>query len=226
MMRAPMESEAPRPPHRRKGIYLLPNLITTGGVVCRVSMRSWPRSTSNFERAGMAVFVAMVFDGLDGRIARWTQHRELVRQRIRQPCRTWSSFGRRAGDRHLSVGRGARIAEYGLTWGRVGWLAGVLLRRGRCAAARALQCARRGGQALLRGPAQSLGGRDRRAAFVWFSGEWREPGLVGLIVAFVVTMAAGALMVSRFRYSSFKDVDLGERHTVSLFAPGAARASC
>ena len=46
---------------------------------------------------------------------------------------------------------------------------------------------------------------------MWFSSSWREPGLTGLIVAFAVTALAGALMVSRFNYDSFKQVNLGGR---------------
>src|SRR2546421_180433 len=49
------------------------------------------------------------------------------------------------------------------------------------------------------------------AAFVWFSSEWREPGLAGLIAAFLVTASAGALMVSGFSYPSFKQFDLDRR---------------
>jgi CDP-diacylglycerol--serine O-phosphatidyltransferase len=46
---------------------------------------------------------------------------------------------------------------------------------------------------------------------VWFSSAWREPGLIGLIGAFVVTAAAGALMVSRFSYPSFKQFNVDRR---------------
>jgi len=49
------------------------------------------------------------------------------------------------------------------------------------------------------------------AAFVWFFSEWHEPRLVGLIAAFAVTASAGALMVSRFGYPSFKQFDLDRR---------------
>jgi CDP-diacylglycerol---serine O-phosphatidyltransferase len=49
------------------------------------------------------------------------------------------------------------------------------------------------------------------AGFVWFSSVWREPGLIGLIAAFVVTATAGALMVSRFSYPSFKQFNLDRR---------------
>jgi CDP-diacylglycerol--serine O-phosphatidyltransferase len=46
------------------------------------------------------------------------------------------------------------------------------------------------------------------SAFTWSATEWREPGLPGLILALLVTAAAGALMVSRFSYPSFKGFDL------------------
>ena len=56
---------------RRKGIYLLPNLFTTGAlfagfyaVIAAVQ--------GDFEAAPIAIFFAMVFDGLDGRVARLT----------------------------------------------------------------------------------------------------------------------------------------------------------
>ena len=54
---------------RRRGIYLLPNLLTTcclfGGFYAIVAAID-----GNFERAAIAIFVAMIFDGLDGRVAR------------------------------------------------------------------------------------------------------------------------------------------------------------
>ena len=59
------------PPIRRKGIYLLPNILTTGalfgGFYAVLSGFS-----GQYEWAAMAIFTAMVFDGLDGRVARMT----------------------------------------------------------------------------------------------------------------------------------------------------------
>jgi CDP-diacylglycerol--serine O-phosphatidyltransferase len=46
---------------------------------------------------------------------------------------------------------------------------------------------------------------------VWFVSDWHEPGLTGLIAAFILTASAGALMVSRFSYPSFKQFDLDRR---------------
>ncbi|HXC58935.1 MAG TPA: CDP-diacylglycerol--serine O-phosphatidyltransferase, partial [Steroidobacteraceae bacterium] len=45
------------------------------------------------------------------------------------------------------------------------------------------------------------------SAFIWFSSEWREPGLPGLILAILITASAGALMVSKFGYNSFKKLN-------------------
>ena len=57
---------------RRRGIYLLPNLFTTGAlfagfyaIVQAMNLR--------FDQAAVAIFVAMVLDGLDGRVARLTR---------------------------------------------------------------------------------------------------------------------------------------------------------
>src|SRR5262245_36740468 len=62
-------SKSPNPLSR--GIYLLPNLLTTGclfsgfySIVAAIDR--------NFAVAGGAIFIAMLFDGLDGRVARWT----------------------------------------------------------------------------------------------------------------------------------------------------------
>ena len=205
MMRALMESHAPRPPQRR-GIYLLPNLITTGALFAGF-YAIVAAIDGNFERAGIAVFVAMIFDGLDGRVARWTS--------------TESAFGKEYDSLSDMVSFGlapaivtyqwgvARIAEHGVIWGRAGWLAAFFF-----AVAAALRLARfntrtaavdkRFFEGLPSPSAAAI-----VAAFVWFSSEWREPGLVGLIVAFTVTFLAGALMVSRFGYYSFKDINLG-----------------
>ena len=55
---------------RPRGVYWLPNLLTSAalfsGFYAIVAAIDY-----NFEKAAIAVFVAMVFDGLDGRVARW-----------------------------------------------------------------------------------------------------------------------------------------------------------
>src|SRR6202171_2695766 len=115
----PQDSDRPR----SKGIYLLPNLLTTAclfsgfyAVVAAID--------KHFAHAGMAVFAAMIFDTLDGRIARLT--------------RTESFFGKEYDSLADMVAFGVapaivayqwgvvRIAEYGKAWYRFGWLAGFV----------------------------------------------------------------------------------------------------
>ena len=79
---------------RRRGIYLLPNLFTTAAlfagfyaIVQAMNVR--------FDQAAIAIFVAMVLDGLDGRVARLTQDAKRVRRRVRQPVRHGVASARR-----------------------------------------------------------------------------------------------------------------------------------
>jgi CDP-diacylglycerol--serine O-phosphatidyltransferase len=111
----------------------------------------------------------------------------------------------------------ARIAEYGAFWGRAGWLAAFFF-----AVAAGLRLARFNSRAPTASkdyfeglPSPSAAAIV--AAFVWFSSEWREPGLTGLVVVFLVTLSAGALMVSRFPYYSFKKVNVGEKVPFAYF---------
>ena len=193
---------------RAKGIYLLPNLLTTGclfsgfyAVVAAID--------KNFAPAGMAVFVAMIFDTLDGRTARLTH--------------TESAFGKEYHSRADMLAFGVapaivsyqwgvvRIAEYGRAWGRFGWLAAFFYTV--CAAMRLARFNVRTASVDKRYfeglPSPSAAAIV--AAFIWFSSEWREPALAGLIAAFGITAAAGALMVSRFSYFSFKQFDFDRR---------------
>ncbi len=188
---------------RGRGIYLLPNLMTTGclfagfyAIVAAID--------GNFERAGIAVFVAMLFDGLDGRIARWTG--------------TESEFGKQYDSLADMVAFGVapaivtyqwgvvRIAEYGDTWRRFAWVVAFFY-----AAAAALRLARFNARAAadkryfegLPSPSAAA----TVAAFIWLWSQWYQPGLTGLIVAITVTGLAGALMISSFSYPSLKQVD-------------------
>ena len=61
----------PLPPVRR-GVFLLPNILTTGCLACGF-FAIVSAIHGDFARAGQAIFAAMVFDGLDGRVARWTR---------------------------------------------------------------------------------------------------------------------------------------------------------
>jgi len=191
----------------KRGVFLLPNLLTTGclfsgfyAIVAAID--------GNFDRAGGAIFVAMLFDGLDGRVARWT--------------RTESAFGKEFDSLADMVAFGVapaivtyqwgveRIAEYGRAWGRFGWVAAFFFSV--CAALRLARFNTRAAadKRYFEGlPSPSAAALV--ASFIWFSSEWREPGLAGLIIAFAITACAGALMVSAFPYPSLKQIDVDRR---------------
>jgi CDP-diacylglycerol---serine O-phosphatidyltransferase len=194
-------SEDDDSPVRPRGVYWLPNILTTGAlfagfyaIVAAIDLR--------FEYAGIAVFVAMFFDGLDGRVARWTQ--------------TASTFGKEYDSLSDMVSFGvapaivtyqwgvARIAEYGLLWRRVGWLVCFFY-----AAAAALRLARFNARAPTQDKQYFEGLPSPSAAaivaaLVWLASDQTNIGLPGLILAFLVIASAGALMISRFAFNSFK----------------------
>ena len=201
-------------PNPRRGVYLLPNLLTTGclgwGFFAIISAIK-----GDFDRAGAAVFFAMIFDGLDGRVARWT--------------RTESTFGKEYDSLADMVAFGiapaivsfqwgvARIAEYGNAWGRFGWIASffyavcVALRLARFNARHATADKR-----FFEGlPSPSAAAVV--AAFVWFSSEWREPGLPGLVLTFCITVIAGLLMVSSLPYPSLKNLNVNRQVRLVYF---------
>jgi CDP-diacylglycerol--serine O-phosphatidyltransferase len=197
-----METTPEKP--RSRSIYLLPNLMTTAclfsgfyAIIAAID--------GNFARAGIAVFIAMIFDTLDGRLARLTS--------------TESTFGKEYDSLADMVAFGLapaivtyqwgveRIALYGEAWRRFGWLAAFFY-----AVAAALRLARFNARAATADKRYFEGLPSPSAAacvaaFVWFSSEWRAPGLPGLIAAFTITLLAGTLMVSSFSYPSFKKMD-------------------
>jgi len=196
------------PPPLRRGIYLLPNLLTTAclfsgfyAIIAAID--------GNFERAGIAIFVAMVFDGLDGRVARLTGT-ETVFGKEFDSLADMVAFGLAPALVCYQWGV-ARIAEYGAAWGRFGWIAAFFyvasaaMRLARFNA-RAASADKRYFEGLPSPSAAAL-----VAAFVWVAHKYTVDGLAGLVLAFSVTAAAGVLMVSRFSYRSFKDRAAGER---------------
>jgi len=204
----------PPPVPARRGIYLLPNLLTTGclffgfyAIVAAVD--------GNFERAGIAVFVAMVFDGLDGRVARLTGT-ETVFGKEFDSLADMVAFGLAPALVCYQWGM-ARIAEYGTAWGRFGWIAAFFY-----AAAAAMRLARFNSRAATADKRYFEGLPSPSAAaivaaFVWVAHDYGIEGLPGLVLAFTVTATAGALMVSAFSYRSFKDLAMGERVRYSRF---------
>ncbi|WOX06669.1 CDP-diacylglycerol--serine O-phosphatidyltransferase [Microbulbifer pacificus] len=185
---------------RAKGVYLLPNLITTGalfsGFYAIVAGMG-----GNFEAAAIAIFAAMILDGLDGRVARLTD--------------TQSAFGVQYDSLSDMVSFGLAPALVVFSWGlgplgKLGWAAAFLY-----AACAALRLARFNTQVDTVDKGVFIGLASPTAAAIVASMVWAghdaEVGTGLAIIAALVTVAAGMLMVSNFHYSSFKKLDFKGR---------------
>jgi CDP-diacylglycerol--serine O-phosphatidyltransferase len=196
---------APRP---SRGIYLLPNLFTTGGLFAGF-YAIIAASAGHYVDACIAVFVAGVLDGLDGRIARLTG--------------TQSEFGVQYDSLAdlVSFGMAPALVMYhwslsslkflGPVWGKVGWAAAFLY-----AACAALRLARFNTQVGVIDKRYFIGLASPAAAAVMMASIWviTDHGLGGSEVKFValgVTVTSALLMVSRVRYYSFKSLPLADR---------------
>jgi CDP-diacylglycerol--serine O-phosphatidyltransferase len=194
------ETNASPVPRPKKGIYLLPNLLTTGalfgGFFAVLSGFS-----GGYEIAAIAIFVAMVFDGLDGRVARMTN--------------TQSDFGVQYDSLSdmVSFGVAPAIVVYGWgmqSLGKVGIAAAFVY-----ASCAALRLARFNVQSSVNSGKFFIGLPSPAAAaliagFVWSSQSLQPSWLLSCFTA-LLTAVAGLLMVSNFKYPSFKQIDLRGR---------------
>ena len=180
----------------RKGIYFLPSLFTTAGLFFGF-FAIIQATHGNFDRAAVGIFIAMIMDGLDGRVARWTN--------------TASDFGKEYDSLVDLVAFGVAPALVVYFWslqsiGRPGWLIAFLY-----AAGAALRLAR----------FNTLTIKDNRyffglpapasAAFVmfwvWCMYEFQISGESLAWLSAAVTLIAAVLMVSNVKFRSFKDFD-------------------
>jgi CDP-diacylglycerol--serine O-phosphatidyltransferase len=200
------EPDLPRP--RGRGIYLLPNLFTTGGLFAGF-FAIIAASQGRFEAACVAIFVAGILDGLDGRVARLTN--------------TQSEFGVQYDSLAdlVSFGMAPALVMYhwslmamkldGVTLGKIGWLAAFLY-----AACAALRLARFNSQVASVDKRYFIGLASPAAAglmasFVWTLHDLGWSGEELRFGALAMTVVAGLLMVSRIRYSSFKGSGSGPK---------------
>ena len=190
---------------RRKGIYLLPNLFTTAalfsGFYAIVSSMN-----GEFIAAAMAIFVAMVLDGLDGRVARMTN--------------TQSKFGAEYDSLADMVSFGVAPALVMFSWalsdlGKFGWAMAFIY-----VACAALRLARFNTQIDTADKNYFSGLASPAAAAVVAGIVWvcQEEGWVGANLSFEVSLLAGIatavvgfLMILNVPYSSFKGLDLKGR---------------
>jgi len=182
---------------RGRGIYLLPNILTTGAMFSGF-YAILAGMDGKFEAAAIAIFVAMIFDGLDGRVARMTH--------------TSTDFGVEYDSLSDMVSFGIAPAVVSFSWmlnevGRIGWAAAFVY-----ASCAALRLARFNTQVGTVSKRYFIGLSSPVAAalvasMVWAGYDTEVSGTTAYMAAFVTTIA-GLLMVSNFKYNSFKELDL------------------
>ena len=191
---------------RRRAIYLLPNLFTTSALFAGFySIVS--AIDGNFSQAAVAVFIAMILDTLDGRVARLTN--------------TSSDFGAEYDSLSdvisFGVAPGVVVYEWslqsmgGLGFGQLGMVASFLY-----AACTALRLARFNVQIGIADKRFFQGLACPAAAaivmgMIWVADDLGYSGSELTFLAFVVTVIAALLMVSNFAYYSFKDIGTHKR---------------
>ncbi len=191
---------------RDRGIYLLPNLFTTGALFAGF-YAIVQAMNGRFENAAVAILIAMVLDGLDGRVARMTH--------------TQSAFGAEFDSLSDMVSFGVApalvIYEFALQgMGKFGWIAAFVY----CAGA-ALRLARFNTQLEAPTDKRFFQGLPSPAAaaliasFVWVMVEYAVPGPNTRWVAAFLALFAGLTMVSNFKYYSGKEINL--RKSVPFF---------
>ena len=190
---------------RHQGIYLLPNLFTTGALFAGfyaviVAIRG------DFENAAVAIFIAMLLDGLDGRIARLTN--------------TSSKFGEEYDSLSDMVSFGVAPALVVFSWalgdlGKFGWSAAFIY-----VACAALRLARFNTQIDSADKNYFTGLASPSAAAIIASTVWvcHDQGWVGeavpvelAVLVGVLTAIVGFLMIANFPYYSFKGIELRRR---------------
>ena len=184
----------------RRGIYVLPNLLTTAGLFAAF-YGIIQSLVGHFEAAAIAILISMVLDGLDGRVARMTN--------------TVSDFGKEYDSLADVIAFGLApalvIYEWGLkAVGRPGWLIAFIF-----VAAAALRLARFNVQET----------RDIRyfqglpcpmaaavvAAGIWVADTHAIEGYWAAVVAMAAMLMLALAMVSTLPYRNFKDLDVRNR---------------
>ncbi|MDQ7074880.1 MAG: CDP-diacylglycerol--serine O-phosphatidyltransferase [Gammaproteobacteria bacterium] len=194
----------PIKPHR--GIYLLPNLFTTAALFAGFYAIIAAMS-GQFNNAALAILIAMILDGLDGRVARMTN--------------TQSDFGAEYDSLSdmVSFGLAPALVVYewalvhipGWSWANIGWLVAFLYTA--CGALRLARFNTQVGTAdkrFFQGLA-SPAAAAIMVCMVWVGNDMGYSGEELSTLALVVTLFSGLLMVSRFPYYSFKDFNAKQK---------------
>jgi CDP-diacylglycerol---serine O-phosphatidyltransferase len=203
----------PARPRPRRVVYLLPNLFTTGAMFAGF-YAIVAAINGDYTNAVVAIFVAGLLDGLDGRVARLTN--------------TQSDFGVQYDSLSDLVSFGVApalvlfvwslksLSAYGPAWGKFGWAAAFIF-----AVSGALRLARFNTQVGTADKRWFVGlaipaGAGVAMSFVWMVIDSGRSGVDVQFITPVIAIVTGLLMISRFRYFSFKAWPRGDK--VPFFA--------
>ncbi|MEM7002626.1 MAG: CDP-diacylglycerol--serine O-phosphatidyltransferase [Pseudomonadota bacterium] len=196
----PELTETRRQRLRRRGIYLLPNLITSGalfaGFYAMVAAMN-----GDFIPAALAIFVAMALDTADGRVARMTN--------------TESDFGAEYDSLSDMVAFGVAPALFAFAWGlkelgQAGWVVTFVYMA--CAALRLARFNTKGDNSSFTGLASpSAAAIIACCIWVWADYDMGAPGGVAAALMAAITLITALLMVSNFEYFSPKLINFKGR---------------
>jgi len=185
---------------RRRGVYLLPNLITTGAMFAGF-YAIVAGMTGNFVAAALAIYSALILDTLDGRVARWT--------------RSESEFGAEYDSLSDMVAFGVAPALVAFSWalsglGQVGWVVAFVYMA--CAGLRLARFNTKGDNDTFTGLASpSAAVIIASSVWLWSANSEGGASLFAAVMMAIITAAVGLLMVSQFSYYSPKTLDLKGR---------------
>ena len=200
------ETQLPR--KRRKGIYLLPNLFTTGTLL-GAFYAIVSAMAERYDHAALGILAAMIADSLDGRVARLTNTASDFGKEYDSLC-DMAAFG--IASAIVVYAFSLRFIEFRWLGIRLGGIFAFFY-----AACAALRLARFNVLAAISGSNKDFFGLPSPAAaavvvfFVWSAYDLGLGGDEVLVPASILTLGAAVLMVSNIRYNSFKKINLTRR---------------
>lgn len=191
---------------RSKGVYLLPNLFTTAalfsGFYCVIAAMN-----GSFEKAAIAIFIAGILDGLDGRVARMTN--------------TQSAFGTEYDSLSDVIAFGVAPATLAYSWslatlGKFGWMVSFIF-----VACAALRLARFNTQIDVADKSFFTGLSSPVAAglvasLIWVGFDLKIENFYFTVMLVISVLLAALLMVSNIPFYSFKDIGTKGRVPFSM----------
>lgn len=181
--------------NKKFGIYLLPNLFTIGALFAGfyaivASLKGY------YDISAISIFIAILLDGLDGRVARLTN--------------TVTKFGAELDSISDMVSFGVAPSLLMYSWalqnlGKIGWLVAFIYTA--CTALRLARFNTNHDKNFFQG-LSSTAGAALVASVVWLCRDLEIPPHSLNILLAILTATIGGLMVSNVAYRSFKDANL------------------